>query len=278
MIDTIEIFGNSTLQHGRHSNRVYLMSLAPEDLPEIVTYMESLATAEGYTKIFAKVPATVAPSFRETGFKTEAKIPRFFKRKADAHFMGKYLCPKRKQEKKPDLVQQLVETAQAKEPVMEPAALDVHLTCRRVTLDDAGQMAELYRQVFASYPFPIHDPAYLIETMEENVIYHGIWDGPELLALASAEMDRVQANAEMTDFATRPDCRGKGLAQVLLAVLEETAAAEGIRTAYTIARSYSAGMNITFAKNDYQFSGTLTNNTNISGGLESMNVWHKPLS
>ena len=37
-------------------------------------------------------------------------------------------------------------------------------------------------------------------------------------------------------------------------------------------------MNITFARQGYAFSGTLYNNTNISGNLESMNVWHKPLT
>ena len=125
--------------------------------------------------------------------------------------------------------------------------------------------------------FPIHDADYLIETMADHIIYYGIWDGSDLLALASAEMDRQHAYAEMTDFATRPDCRGRGFAQALLGVLEQAAAAEEISTAYTIARAYSAGMNITFAKNGYQFSGTLTNNTHISGELESMNVWHKPL-
>jgi len=52
----------------------------------------------------------------------------------------------------------------------------------------------------------------------------------------------------------------------------------GIITAYTIARAYSFGMNITFAERDYDFDGTLTNNTNISGRLESMNVWHKRLA
>jgi hypothetical protein len=44
---------------------------------------------------------------------------------------------------------------------------------------------------------------------------------------------------------------------------------------YTIARSYSAGMNITFAKQDYKYTGTLINNTNIFGKIESMNVWYK---
>ena len=36
-------------------------------------------------------------------------------------------------------------------------------------------------------------------------------------------------------------------------------------------------MNITFAKHGYSFAGTLTNNTQISGQLESMNVWYKAL-
>jgi hypothetical protein len=48
-----------------------------------------------------------------------------------------------------------------------------------------------------------------------------------------------------------------------------------MKTLYTIARSHSAGMNITFAKKGYLFGGTLINNTDISGKIESMNVWYK---
>jgi hypothetical protein len=36
-------------------------------------------------------------------------------------------------------------------------------------------------------------------------------------------------------------------------------------------------MNATFAKAGYSFGGTLINNTNISGDIESMNVWYKNL-
>jgi len=50
-----------------------------------------------------------------------------------------------------------------------------------------------------------------------------------------------------------------------------------IHKAYTIARANSYGMNITFAKANYTFAGKLTNNTNISGDIESMNVWYKKL-
>jgi len=278
MMDKVETFGNSMLQHGKHNDRVYLMSLEDQDVPTIVPFLDELASDAGYTKIFAKVPTTAAAPFLANGYRAEANIPGFFNGEEETLFLGKYHCPERQQEKKVELVQDVIETAQAKQGTLGDVGLDPQLVCRRTEARDAGQMVELYRQVFASYPFPIHDPAYLIETMESHVIYYGIWDDSDLIALASAEMDRDKANAEMTDFATRPDCRGKGLANILLSTLEEAAEAEGIKTAYTIARSYSMGMNITFAKHDYSFSGTLTNNTNISGGLESMNVWHKPLA
>jgi putative beta-lysine N-acetyltransferase len=113
--------------------------------------------------------------------------------------------------------------------------------------------------------------------MDANVSYFGIWAKGSLIALASAEIDRRNENAEMTDFATRPDCRGRGLANYLLAQAETAAEQLGVKTAYTIARAYSPGMNITFARNGYTFSGTLTHNTQISGKLESMNVWYKAL-
>jgi putative beta-lysine N-acetyltransferase len=138
-------------------------------------------------------------------------------------------------------------------------------------------MAAVYARVFESYPFPIHDPAYLLETMDNDVRYQGVFQDDRLIALASAEIDVRGGNAEMTDFATLPDARGQGLAGLLLCGLESMLAEAGIATAYTIARATSFGMNITFAKNGYEYAGTLVNNTHIAGGLESMNVWYKRL-
>jgi hypothetical protein len=36
-------------------------------------------------------------------------------------------------------------------------------------------------------------------------------------------------------------------------------------------------MNSTFASAGYLFGGMLPNNTNISGSMESMNIWYKKL-
>ena len=58
---------------------------------------------------------------------------------------------------------------------------------------------------------------------------------------------------------------------------KEEAKRRGLKTAYTIARAVSAGMNRTFAKSGYTFAGTLVNNTHISGHIQSMNIWWKDL-
>jgi hypothetical protein len=49
------------------------------------------------------------------------------------------------------------------------------------------------------------------------------------------------------------------------------------RLAYTIARAIFRPINAVFAGAGYQFGGLLKNNTNISGSMESMNVWYRKL-
>jgi putative beta-lysine N-acetyltransferase len=77
----------------------------------------------------------------------------------------------------------------------------------------------------------------------------------------------------MTDFATRADQRGLGLAQHLLAALESDMERRGILNLYTIARARSAGMNRVFYNRGYDWTGTLVNNCHIAGRFEDMHVW-----
>jgi len=278
MTDQIECFGGSLIQHGKHSDRVYLMKLAGADLPELIPHLDRLALEHGYTKIFAKVPAGIEERFRKHGFRREAQVPDFYSGAGDVSFMGKYFVSERVREPRPRRVEEVLAAARGRQA--DPAATDLPdgCRCRRLQPADAVAMAAVYHEVFASYPFPIHDPDYLRQTMASHVIYQGVFERERLVAIASAELDREGRNAEMTDFATLPDQRGRGLAGGLLHRLEQVAHQEGILTAYTIARAYSFGMNITFARGGYAFAGTLTRNTQISGDLESMNVWYKPLS
>lgn len=111
--------------------------------------------------------------------------------------------------------------------------------------------------------------------MQKNVDYFAIWHNERIVALSSSEMDFGSKNTEMTDFATLPEYQGNNLAAYLLQEMEKSAKQNGVKTAYTIARGVSYGINTIFSRNGYRFSGTLINNTNICGCLESMNVWYK---
>ena len=278
MTDRIEAFGDSLIQHGSSNDRAYLMKIDQQDCPAVVGHAVSLAKANGYSKIFAKSPQSSSQAFLNKGFVTEATVPGLFNGRQDGSFLSKFLNPERRLEQKPETVRNVLDAARikAEEGLPKQETADDY-QWRVMTESNVEAMARLYKRVFETYPFPIHEPAYLARTMNEDVVYHGIWHDGELVALSSAEIDIAGQNAEMTDFATRPDYRGRGLATRLLEKMEDDVGRRGIRTAYTIARAYSYGMNITFARHGYEYAGTLTNNTQISGQLESMNVWYKPL-
>ena len=139
-------------------------------------------------------------------------------------------------------------------------------------------MSLIFKAVFKTYPFPIFDADYLSQVIKKKQAqYFCIRKEERIVAIAAAEIDADNRGAEMTDFATLPEFRGQGLAKCLLAVMEQSMTKKGMKTAFSIARALSPGMNILFAINGYYFGGTLVNNTNIAGDIESMNVWYKQL-
>ncbi|MFH1912962.1 MAG: putative beta-lysine N-acetyltransferase [Pseudomonadota bacterium] len=282
--DQITRLGNSLVQHGPANDRVYLMKLDRADLPGIVDAMHELGRERGYTKLFAKVPADAADHFARRGFVNEARVPGMRRGEGSACFMSRYLARRRAVPGDPERIADVLDVAERKsrKPVVAapgPAVI-------RLGPEHAEALAALYGAVFETYPFPITDPGYLREAMDEDVAFFGIPGaipgnpaGDEgLLAAASAEMDMHWKCAEMTDFATLPTMRGQGAAGRLLAHMEDAVRGRGIRTAYTIARAASYGMNTVFARAGYRYGGTLHNNTQIAGRLESMNVWHRRLA
>lgn len=279
MNDKVETMGSSILQHGPDSQRVYLMKLFPEDLPDLLDKIMALAKGKGYTKVFAKIPETQGQVFLEQGYRVEGRIPGFYRNHEAALFLGYYLTPERALEADPEALDAITELAQSKRVgKQQHNALPDTFQLRAAKREDAKDLAMIYRTVFKSYPFPIHDAAYLIKTMQSHVRYFLIEADGQPVAAASAEMDRTGQNAEMTDFATLPDFLGHGLAVHLLHAMERSMPDEGIRTVYTIARAESPGINITFTRCGYHFGGRLKNNTQIAGKIESMNLWYKHLT
>lgn len=277
MPDVIEKLNHSIVQHGPINGRVYLMKLDERDMPSIVPALEHLARDKGYEKIFVKAPARHKDRFAQAGYDQEAIIPHYFKGREDAVFMAKYFSPNRRQVNDRQDIIEVLSVAQRYEPTRSPNT-DDRFGVQICQPNDAAEMSRLYKTVFKTYPFPVFDPHYLIESINSHVTYFCIRRDNRIVALAAAEMDPDNLAAEMTDFATLSEHRRQGMANCLLQAMDTEMTQQGLQTAYSIARSLSAGMNITFVKNGYQYGGTLGNNTHIGGRIESMNIWYKNLS
>lgn len=275
MNDAIETFGSSILHHGKYNDRIYLLKLSRHDFPGILDELDKLSSKKQYSKIIAKVPSFAMDGFAGYGYSVEAYIPGFYNGIEDVYFMSKYLTEWRNRSSDPEKIMQVLNAAAAKSFEAREAELPARFSYKICDNSDIYQIAQVYRSVFETYPFPIHDPEYIRKTMDENFIYFSIRKNNKIVALASTEMDVVSQNVEMTDFATLHEYQGNGFASYLLQKMEEEMHKRNIRTAYTISRALSCGINMTFAKMGYIYSGTLLNNTNISGKFGSMNVWYK---
>ena len=279
MHDRIEHVGETVLQHGPYNDRIYVMRTTPADLPDLLPYLEKLATKRRYGKVIAKVPTAGRAALLDWGAREEGSLNDYYGPGRHAHFLARFFDRKRREEPRPTIVRDNLAIARARAND-DPSTTgdDWSGEVVEATPADVDAMSAVYRQVFPTYPFPIHEPAYLDRVMQQDVVFFKLEHDGRIGALASAEIDRSAGAVEMTDFATLPDLRGQGAAQRLLLAMQEAMCARGLRLAFTIARAYSAGMNVTFAKCGYRYGGTLRCNTNISGRIESMNLWFRPLA
>ncbi|HUU76445.1 MAG TPA: putative beta-lysine N-acetyltransferase [Methanoregulaceae archaeon] len=277
MSDTICRYGGSIYQHGPHNDRIYLMKISLDDVPDIIHFFEELSQKNRYSKIFVKVPASAYPEFLSRGYRVEGKIPGLYRGLEDGFFMARYIDERRCRAADMNRIRELIRECVKKAGDYRRRELPEEYTLQACHSEDAEDIAALYGQIFESYPFPIQDPGYISATMQDNFRYFSVRNNGEIVTVASTEINRQDKNAEMTDFATDRRHSGLNLAGHLLEWMENEMKDEGIRVAFTIARALSFPINITFARAGYRYGGTLLNNTHICGSFESMNVWSKTL-
>jgi len=251
------------------------MRLAPGDIPDIIRYADDLARKERYSKIIVKVPESALETFANDGYIMEATVPFFYNGEESAVFMAKYLDPVRKEARDATATANVLSDAFSHVGERPVHGLPDGFSLQHAHAGDAADIAGLYQTVFSTYPFPITDPAFIRESMQNTTRYFIIRKSHLLAAVASCEIDTANRNIEVTDFATGPLFRGRGFASLLLNAIETEMKKEGIGLAFTICRAIFGPINTVFAGAGYQFGGQLPNNTNICGSIESMNVWYK---
>jgi putative beta-lysine N-acetyltransferase len=257
--------------------RIQVTGYRADDPVAMAEALEERAAAAGVDKVFVKARASDRTPLEAAGMEAEAVIDGYFAGRP-AVVMSSFLSDERRHSAAAEAQREILEEIQSRPADASLTPLPDGYRMERAQEGDTPELAELYGRVFRSYPFPIDDPDYLVSTMETHVVYRLIRDGEgSVVAAASAETAADHRNAEMTDFATLPDQRGLGLAQHLLAALEDDMVEAEIPNLYTIARARSAGMNRVFYNRGYRRTGTLVNNCHIAGRFEDMHVWCKEL-
>lgn len=272
-MDKVEKFNNAIIHHGKFSDRLYILKFPQEGNSELVCSLTNMAIENGYSKIIGKTPEKLLPIFLSNGYDVESTIPKFYKGVEDCCFVSKFLDDKRASYD-PQSLNKFKEVLDNYKFKVNPD-LQHNYQIRELGKSDIPDMISVFEKVFATYPFPIHNSDYILQTMESNVVYFGVFIKGQLCGISSAEMDIENQNVEMTDFAVLDKARGLGLSKLLLILMEGEMKKKQIKTLYTIARLESIPMNKTFLSAGYSYAGTLINNTNISGGIESMNILYK---
>ncbi len=277
MSDAICRYGDSIYQHGPYNDRIYLMKISRDDVPDIISLFEKISNENNYSKIFAKIPASVQPEFLDHGYRVEARIPGLYNGIEDGIFMAKYPDESRSRGVDMEEIRTVITESINKAEKRSNSKLPSGYVLCSCTPEDADAVAGLYGETYESYPFPIMDAGYIRETMKDNFRYFSVKKDDILVAVASTEMHPEEGNVEMTDFATDIRHAGLNLAGNLLDWMESEMKDEGMKVAYTIARALSYPINITFARAGYTIGGTLVTNIIICGSFASMNVWFKTI-
>lgn len=227
-------------------------------------------------KVICNCETEYSHIFYDAGFELEGKINGYFKGK-DAFCMSYFIDSKR--EICSNFVQKeclIIDCLNAKNTSKNHKNhFKIHI--RNANENDIDQMIVLFSTVFSSYPSPIYDKEFLKETMSEKVLYKvAVYDG-KIISIASANMDKKNLNAEITDCATYPEYSNKGILSDIINSLEASLKAKGFITLYSLSRAIIPSINYVLSKHNYTFSGRMVNDCNICSTFEDMNIWVKEL-
>ncbi|MCZ8515022.1 putative beta-lysine N-acetyltransferase [Paenibacillus filicis] len=235
-----------------------------------------IARAESLTKVFIKSREEDWQTFLSKGGMLEGIYKGYF-RGRDAYCMAFYYDLERRTSDYWLEEDRILEQVLALPLKPDRPAVPGNCTMRIARTEDAGRLAALYGQIFQTYPTPMNDPLYVEQTMREGTVYYLVESADQLISAASAEINTVYRNVEMTDCATLPAYRNQGIMRLLMHALEEELTGRNITCAYSLSRALSFGMNAVFFQLGYRYCGRLTKNCDIYDKFEDMNLWVKAL-
>ncbi|MBM7854627.1 putative beta-lysine N-acetyltransferase [Desulfohalotomaculum tongense] len=274
----------SALQHSESSfkikamidkinQRIWVSDYSFTDIPAFSEFLFKNAAKFSAQKIIIPAREKDLEPLKEQGFILEGRAEGFLNGKT-AYFMAAYPEPNRQYS--PHLKKKMSELQKILSLPVKPAGkIPEGYTFRDAGPGDAPALAELFGKIFSTYPTPLDKESYILKLMKNSTIFRLAVHNNVIAAAGAAEMDMENSNAEMTNCATLPEHRGKGLMSIIIQDLEHAAAKRGIKCLYSLSRSSELGINLIFHRMGYTYSGTLINNCHICSTWEDMHLWVK---
>lgn len=266
---------NSMLYVDETNKRIKMLG-GKAAIQEVASAAIKMAESKGFGKIWGFVSSEEAGQLAELGFVREGELEGYYRAGAGIG-IAYYLSPERAISQRTfeeDAIVRLSEEKATQAASQSPA----DYTFRAATSADTQRISDVLCQVFSSYPTPIDSAQAIADAMARSAFFMLAEYQGEIISVMSADIDLEHLVAEMTDCATLPEHRGKGLMQELLQQMEIEMRQRGLRALFTLARATSQAMNIAFARQEYQYRGRFINNCHIAGDWEDMNIWVKSLS
>ncbi|MBD1372545.1 putative beta-lysine N-acetyltransferase [Hazenella sp. IB182357] len=257
-----------------YNSRIKLIQYSKDSIESLVDHLEQLANDNDLSKVMIYADPEDISIFEKLGFELEGEISGFFDGDP-ACVLSRFLNNGRSIQKDEAKKDEIVEMAENADTLSEPPALEPGYAMRCATMDDAEALARIYDQVFKTYPTPMHDPAYVKKCMENDVYFTVVTYNGEVISTASADIFTNYNSAEITDCATLPEHRGKGLLSCIIFDLEQRMREKGVPNLFSLTRAVSTGMNMVISKLGFEYKGRLIQNSQIGGTFEDMNIWIK---
>lgn len=240
-------------------------------------WLDEIATQNKFDKIIIKSRHDDLSKWLELGFIYEGEFTGYYNG-ASAVSMCKYFNNERRNSsywvEEDKIIKDVLGMSQSSISIPMPK----EYTLRMADEQDAKELADLYGQVFEVYPTPMNDPEYVLKMIRSETLFAVITYQNRIVSAASADINAVYHNAELTDCATLIEHRKFGLMKHLIHQLEQELFKRNIYCSYSIARALSFGMNAVFHQKGYVYKGRLANNCKIFDKFEDMNIWVKDLS
>lgn len=257
------------------NKRLKVLDYTAVDYDAFSRYLDTAAIRYDLTKIILIARQQDWQSLFRRGFILEALHPTFFIGEPGYH-LAKFFSADRRTSPLWDEEDKILRQVSQLSPDLKSLPSDYAI--RSALSEDVPDLADLYAEVFETYPTPITDPRYINKIMQAHTHFKIVLHAGKIVSAASLDVNPATKSAELTDCATLPQYRGLGLMGYLVARLEKKAKHLGLITLYTIARARSTGINAVFFRHGYTYYGRFVNNCEICGKFEDMNLWSKHLT